>query len=305
MNRYDGIFHFVDRLCQESGCQVMIKDFIGFSACDAGVAGGMNPYCIHKSPYCIFLKNHEALWTACQQASDRLQRHCRRCGDGESFTGMCFAGFSEYILPVFWRDKPIACICMGGFELDRQASLARLKDVCAAHGLDASEAVAAYDRSITMQRPDWERICEACAVLADFLRMYYTALVAAGTVNPDVRGATDIALMKVLTNSQEFMHMNYRRDIHLSDIALFCGCSESYLSHMFKKNMNCSIRQFLNRIRVEQAQRLIADGDARMHEIAESCGFTDPNYFSTVFMRHVGMSPTAYRKLIATEGSAQ
>ena len=303
MNRYGGIFQYVSRLCAETGCQVMIKDFVGFAAHDPGVASGMNPFCIHKSPYCLFLKNHEALWDSCHRASERLHRRCMSCEEGERFTGMCYAGFSEFILPVFWEKRLIACICAGGFELDRAASLARLRQVCQTNGLDEGEALREYDRSLTMTEPVWPEIEEGCGVLADFLRMYYTALVKAGDVNPDVQGDTEATLMNILTNSLEYIHMNYSRDIHLRDVAAFCGCSESYLSHMFKRNMNNNISCFINRVRVEQAQRLIAEGSAKMHQIAARCGFSDPNYFSTVFFRHVGMPPTAYRKLLEAERS--
>ena len=50
MNRYSYIFQYVERLSRELGCQIMIKDFVGFTARDPRVAGGLNPYCIHPSP---------------------------------------------------------------------------------------------------------------------------------------------------------------------------------------------------------------------------------------------------------------
>lgn len=300
MNQYLSIFRYMARFCADTGCQIMFKDFLGFTARDPGIASSLSPYTIHKSDYCIFLKNHDALWTCCHQASDRLRHHCEGiAGRGEDgcFTGMCYAGFSEMIAPVIWNGKLIAAICVGGFDLNREKSMARIHRTCETYGVNFDGALAAYDRSITAREMRPDRIEEACGVLSDFFRMYYTALVNAGGVDPQLDQAADVAQLNVLTNSLEYIHMNFDRDIRLRDIAAFCGCSESHLSHLFRKRMNCSIPHFINRVRVEQAQRLLADTGEGMREIAGRCGFADPNYFSTVFLRHVGMPPTAYRKL--------
>lgn len=301
MNRYSYIFQYVERLSRELECQIMIKDFVGFTARDPGVAGGMSPYCIHKSPYCLFLKNHAALWTRCHEASDQLRRHCE--GQEGCFCGMCYAGFSETVLPIHWNGKLIAAICAGGYELNREKSLRRLLRTCEKYHLDYEESLAHYDRSITMPVPKPEPLEEVCGVLADFFRMYYTALVNAGYVNPNLNQAADAERLTALTSALEYIHMNFNQDIRLRDIAAFCGCSESYISHIFKKNMNCNISRFANRVRIEHAQRMIAEEHLPMHEIAGRCGFSDPNYFSTVFYSQTGMSPSQYKKSLALQNA--
>lgn len=297
MNEYIHIFRYVERISKDYGCQIMIKDFVGFTTRDPSIAKGVNPHCIHKSPYCIFLKNHAALWTRCHQASDHLRRVCEE--DNACFKGMCYAGFSETVTPVMWNDKLIAAICVGGYELNREKSLARIRRTCDSYHLDYEAAQAQYDLSITMQAPNTLLTEEIGGVLADFFRMHYVSLVNGGYTNPDLDHGADTTRLSILTNSLEYIHMNYNQDIRLRDVAAFCCCSESYISHSFKKNMNCNINQFVNRVRIEHAQRMILQGEATMREIADQCGFSDPNYFSTVFLREVGMSPTKYKKSLA------
>ena len=66
--------------------------------------------------------------------------------------------------------------------------------------------------------------------------------------------------------------------------------------HAFKQEMRVSITQYITRIRIEQAQRLLNESDLKVGEIAGRVGLSDPRYFNTVFKRQVGMTPSEYRE---------
>ncbi|MDO4549520.1 MAG: helix-turn-helix transcriptional regulator, partial [Clostridia bacterium] len=85
------------------------------------------------------------------------------------------------------------------------------------------------------------------------------------------------------------------QDLRLEDVARFCGCSKSHLSHLFGRHMPMSFAAFVANVRIQHARRLLAEG-ANVSRTASLCGFSDPNYFATAFKRATGQTPTRFAR---------
>ena len=93
----------------------------------------------------------------------------------------------------------------------------------------------------------------------------------------------------------DYVNTNYRDpDLSLKKIAGIFSYTEKYISHLFKKKMNVGFNQYLNDLRIQYAYDLFATGVQSVSEIAVRCGYSDPLYFSKVFKKRVGLSPTEY-----------
>ena len=90
-------------------------------------------------------------------------------------------------------------------------------------------------------------------------------------------------------------------DLSLDKICSSLGVSSSYFSSIFKKETGESFVGYLTNYRMEQAAKLILESDAKNYVIARKVGYEDANYFSYVFKKAYGMSPSKYR----TEHTAQ
>ena len=95
---------------------------------------------------------------------------------------------------------------------------------------------------------------------------------------------------------QLYIRLNAISHITLADLANFCHCSESYLSRIFKRRTGVNINVYINKVRMELAKNSLVLTDASIADIALSVGFSEPNYFSRVFTKIIGVSPTEYRK---------
>lgn len=104
-----------------------------------------------------------------------------------------------------------------------------------------------------------------------------------------VRDTTDA----LTQNAMQYILRHYAEDITVSDIAKELYVSESLLSRKFNRHAGMSIPNYLNRVRVERAQRLLRNTDSRIYEIAEQVGFKSVAYFSTIFKRMTGATPKA------------
>lgn len=101
----------------------------------------------------------------------------------------------------------------------------------------------------------------------------------------------DTAISKVLS----FIEENYHMDINIDILCNYVNYSRSYLSRLFKKEVNMTIPEYANTIRIQHARILLIETSMSMREVASSVGFSDPYYFSNVFKSFTGYSPSAYR----------
>ena len=92
-----------------------------------------------------------------------------------------------------------------------------------------------------------------------------------------------------------YIHAHYAEDISREQMASHAGISGRHLTRCFVQEAGLSPIDYLNRFRVVQARRLLDEGSMNITEIMNAVGFRDSSYFSRVFRREVGMSPSAYR----------
>lgn len=92
-----------------------------------------------------------------------------------------------------------------------------------------------------------------------------------------------------------FIHQNYSASIGVEDTARQVGVSRSHLYRAFQTEFGCSPSEYLTRYRIQRAKQLLSHSDLSINVVAASVGYEDSLYFSRVFSRETGQSPTAYR----------
>ena len=93
-------------------------------------------------------------------------------------------------------------------------------------------------------------------------------------------------------------HFNehYGEKISLDGLAHEFFASKATLIYNFKRYTNCSPMDFLLSVRLTRAKEQLANTDRGIEEISLACGFSSANYFSLIFKKKEGISPSAYRK---------
>lgn len=104
---------------------------------------------------------------------------------------------------------------------------------------------------------------------------------------------------EILHKAIAFINDNYhRRDISLELVATEVYLSHYYFSHLFKRELKMTFIDYLTKVRLEAAEKLLKNLNLNVNQIAYAVGYQDPNYFSKVFKRNLGMSPVEYRQRI-------
>ncbi|MNZ76484.1 HTH-type transcriptional activator Btr [compost metagenome] len=99
---------------------------------------------------------------------------------------------------------------------------------------------------------------------------------------------------------KQYIMAHSEKDISLESMASEIGLSPFYISKLFKEQLGVNYIDFLTECRVEKAKQLMSDPSLSLKEITYEVGYHDPNYFSKVFKKVCGASPTDYRKGILT-----
>ena len=93
-----------------------------------------------------------------------------------------------------------------------------------------------------------------------------------------------------------YINNNFRTKISVSDISKHLHINERTLFIEFRKHSNLTISEYINYVRISHAEHLLTNTDLSVTDIAFACGFNDSNYFSSVFRKLKGVSPTQYIK---------
>lgn len=94
---------------------------------------------------------------------------------------------------------------------------------------------------------------------------------------------------------KRIIERDYSKKIGVPEIAEEMKISSSYLSTIFKSETGYSINEYLTAYRLQLAKKLLRDTDLKMYEISERIGIPDMYYFSSVFKKNIGVSPSEYR----------
>ena len=242
---------------------------------------------IHKNPYCVYLKTETALWSHCIARQDKVLAKAQQ---GE-YCGMCWTGMTEWIYPV--RDdagQAVGFICVSGYGVNRAQAMERIDAVSRRFHLNRDELIRLFDERLCHTLPEKSALSPLIKPLAHM----FTLLIHKTACLEEASGeSTGSALL--FARVTHYLARYYAAPVTLKTLSEQFNCSVSYLSRLFHRYAHQNFRQYVNALRIRLAQTFLTTTQMSIQEITYAVGFTDSNYFSTVFRRESGCSPRQYR----------
>jgi YesN/AraC family two-component response regulator len=100
----------------------------------------------------------------------------------------------------------------------------------------------------------------------------------------------------IVAAAADFLRKHYQEQVTMPDLVKRLGFGRARMFQLFKEGMGLTPNDYLQRIRVEKAQEFLSTSQKSITEIALETGFNSSQYFSTVFRRYTGQTPTLYRE---------
>lgn len=102
----------------------------------------------------------------------------------------------------------------------------------------------------------------------------------------------------VVIKAVNYISQHLHKDLTVAEICCYCGVSESYLRVRFKHDIGKSIVEYVTEQKIEEAKMLLKYTNYSLLEISEYLSFSSQSYFTTVFRKNCGQTPTEYRNLL-------
>lgn len=101
---------------------------------------------------------------------------------------------------------------------------------------------------------------------------------------------------RLVKRAREYIEEHYNEEVTLQRAAEFLGISAGYLSTLFSQQLGIGFIEYLNHVRIDHACSYLKQNYFKTYEIAYKVGFMDEKYFTRVFKKVTGMTPSEYKK---------
>ena len=100
----------------------------------------------------------------------------------------------------------------------------------------------------------------------------------------------------VMEKAKEYIRENFQKDLTLDEVSKVVDISPYYFSKLFKQETGENFIEYLTKVRMKNAEGLLKDSSYSIKEICAASGYGDPNYFSRIFKKYEGVTPSEYRE---------
>ena len=97
---------------------------------------------------------------------------------------------------------------------------------------------------------------------------------------------------------QKYIRRHLKENISLNDIAREVDHNPTYISHVFRAVTGETLFEYITRLRMELAMKLLRESSMKIQEIAAETGYEEQSYFSQVFKKYTGKTAGSYRKMM-------
>ncbi|HBT64935.1 MAG TPA: hypothetical protein DEB10_09785 [Ruminococcaceae bacterium] len=230
------------------------------------------------SPYCRMVQSNEKGRCMCVENDRRAFEHVGK--NPEVYLYKCCFGLYEAVAPLYILGTIVGYLMMGqsidGSEGSKETLIQNAQNII-------------NDNNAVFEAVDSVSVCSidkilSCMKILDICAQYIT-----------LSNRFHLNKSDITEKVKEYLEHHFSENITIESICLKFFCSRTSLMTSFKASYGVGIIEYLTHVRIQTAKGLLYGTLKTVKEIAHECGYNDQNYFSKVFLKHCGMTPTEYR----------
>ena len=228
-------------------------------------------------PFCKFIHSCKGESAKCIKSDADA---CKKVRDTENaLIYKCRYGLTEVICPLHTLGSPAGYLMMGQVRdetINDDMIAEMISELCSVE--KGEEIISKIPTVSSEMTASFAKIMTICAE-------YMTLINALPGNKPSTAELTCL-----------YIRENFREKISMKDICTALGRTKSAICPAFKQKYGITVVDYLTELRIEESKKLLLETDMTVSEIADEIGFSDTSYFSKVFLKTIGISPSLYRR---------
>lgn len=252
---------------------------------------GEREYMGHYCDFCRFVRSLPGGRVACDK-SDHMEATELARAYGKPFFHRCHMGLCELVVPVLRQGRMQGMVFLGQCRIEGEDASADITEGARERGGDAAHFLELYGALPCIKR-------EHLMAMGDLFDLYFSRIGGEASFFEGegiARGKEARSLAQRIT---AYIDSNYYQELTPRGISERFFVNPSYMARAFRREKGVSITEYLRSVRLDNACRLLRSGNIPVSSIALNVGYADTNYFSRLFHRAKGMTPTKYRSQYA------
>ncbi len=233
------------------------------------------------APCCRIIRTDPAAAAQCARCDAHA---CEMAASRRStYTYRCHAGLTESIAPLTLGNIVIGYLFFGHvFSYSSyKEGWKNIRENCASYRIDKNALEEACQASPLISEDYIVSVSHIMQAVASYLCLERMAIVQRKELPVQI---------------DEYISAHFTEEISVSDLCRRFQIGKTYLYEISDQNYGCGLAGHIRNLRIEKAKALLTEHpEWKISETASACGFSDYNYFITVFKRLTGMSPGKYR----------
>lgn len=226
--------------------------------------------------YCRNFQTSQVGKNACAASDRQLLFRCRESKQPEYH--ICHGGLVDIAVPILSDNEILGYIILGQLKTGDHFS----KAISSLTNLNLNiEEMQAQYQSLPITSP--EKIQSLITIVSMLSEHVLIDRMLIPTINQSLKRATD------------YIHQHLDEPLSIHKISENTNLSKSVLYRNFHNHFHCTVTEYINRKRIEQAVLLLRQTDLSMEEISQKIGFSSASYFGRIFKKCKGCSPLHFR----------
>lgn len=231
-----------------------------------------------QSPFCAFIRKCSRREAICKEGDRKAFQIARETG--EVYIYRCKFGLWEAVSPLYHFGVLAGYLMMGQV----------IDDTPEGRALVSQSAKPFVIHACVLER----KIDQIPVVAMDMIESYVNIMTVCSEY---ITFSNKLSLPErdLAELTMKYIHRNYGQKFTIQDLCVYFRASKSTLINTFEERYHTTINRYLTEYRLSQAKKMLEQSDVTICDIAAQCGFSDQGYFSKVFQKEIGITPSAYR----------